>query len=77
MLRADGGVTLRVTDDGLGFTSARTRRRSARTSLGLVNMRERAEFISGTLTIKSIPREGTVIEVWVPLARKPARKKTS
>lgn len=77
LLREDGGVTLRVTDDGLGFTAARTRSRSARTSLGLVNMRERAEFISGTLTIKSIPREGTVIEVWVPLARKLARKKTS
>ena len=75
LLREDGGITLRVTDDGLGFTTTRKRTRSARTSLGLVNMRERAEFITGTLTIKSVPREGTIIEVWVPLSRKPGKAK--
>jgi signal transduction histidine kinase len=43
----------------------------------LVNMRERAEFISGTLTVKSVPHEGVVIEVWAPVARRVRNKKSS
>lgn len=77
LVREEGGVTLRITDDGHGFAAARNGSRSARSSLGLVNMRERAEFISGTLTIKSVPHEGVVIEVWVPLSRIPSGKKLS
>jgi len=75
LTREHGGVTLLIADDGRGFTAARHRRRPARSSLGLVNMRERAEFIGGTLTIKSIPREGTTIEVWAPLSRKAVKAK--
>lgn len=69
LTREHGGVTLLISDDGRGFTAARRRQRSARSSLGLVNMRERAEFINGTLTIKSVPREGTTIAVWVPVSK--------
>lgn len=66
LVREDGGVTLRISDDGCGFAAARKRAGVARASLGLVNMRERAEFIGGTMTVKSIPQEGTTVEVWMP-----------
>ncbi len=69
LFREAGGVTLSVGDDGCGFAAAARKRRSARSSLGLVNMRERAEFIGGMLTVKSVPREGTTIEVWVPTTK--------
>ena len=69
LAREAGGVTLRITDDGRGFAAARKRGRAARSSLGLVNMRERAEFIGGTLTVKSVSGAGTTLEVWAPLAR--------
>lgn len=77
LFREAGGVTLRITDDGAGFAAPRRSSRSARASLGLVNMRERAEFISGTLTVKSVPHEGVVIEVWAPVARRVRNKKSS
>lgn len=77
-LRRDaGGVTLKVSDDGGGFTARAKNGRADRSSLGLVNMRERAEFIGGTLTVKSVPREGTVIEVWAPLSTKRPKDKTA
>ncbi|MFM8471510.1 MAG: response regulator [Limisphaerales bacterium] len=75
LMREHGGVTLLIADDGRGFTAARRSQRSARSSLGLVNMRERAEFIGGTLTIKSVPREGTTITVWVPGLKKSLKGK--
>lgn len=77
LFRETGGITLRITDNGTGFAAPRRQNRSARASLGLVNMRERAEFISGTLTVKSVPHEGVVIEVWAPVARNLGTKKSS
>ncbi len=68
LIRADRGVTLLVADDGCGFVPARKPKGRSAGSLGLVNMRERAEFIGGTCTVKSAQREGTIIEVWAPLA---------
>ena len=70
-------MTLVVADDGRGFTAARRKQRPARSCLGLVNIRERAEFIGGTLTVKSAPHEGTTIEVWAPLSGKSAKGKTA
>lgn len=68
LAREPGGISLQVTDDGCGFATARKPRGRSAASLGLVNMRERAEFIGGICTVKSAPREGTTVEVWVPLA---------
>lgn len=73
VVREAGGVTLRIADDGCGFAPARKRKGAARSSLGLVNIRERAEFIGGTVKVTSVPREGTTLEVWAPVAR-PQRK---
>lgn len=69
LVREEGGVLLRISDNGRGFVAARKRTGGAHSSLGLVNMRERADFIGGTLTVKSVPHEGTTIEAWAPLPR--------
>lgn len=59
---------LRVRDDGVGFevdkVSAAAR---ARGSVGLVQMRERAERAGGTFVIETAPGKGTEIRVELPL----------
>lgn len=60
----DGGVLVRVEDDGIGL-SADTNG-SPPGHLGMVAMRERAELAGGWSRISSDPGGGTVVEVWVP-----------
>jgi signal transduction histidine kinase len=60
----------RVQDDGRGFdTVAVNSNYSTRGSLGMVNMRERAERIDGSLKLESIPGKGTTMTVVVPLEK--------
>lgn len=57
-----------VRDDGVGFdTYDVSRDYSTRGSLGMVNMRERAERIDGSLRVESSPDEGTTVTLVVPL----------
>jgi two-component system NarL family sensor kinase len=58
------GATLRIADNGKGMPQGR---RSGTGGLGLRNMQERMEYLSGTLRILST-RHGTVIEAQVPLS---------
>jgi PAS domain S-box-containing protein len=58
------GVTLRVRDDGVGFSLESQPGRPGH--LGLVAMRERAEVFGGWCRIESAPGAGTTVEVWVP-----------
>ncbi len=37
-----------------------------RRSLGLASMRERLQFVNGTLDIESAPGSGTAVVAWVP-----------
>ncbi len=62
------GATLNVRDDGLGFDlqSALAAAR-ARGSVGIVQMRERAERAGGTFVIETAPGKGTAIQVKLPL----------
>ncbi|HEX5574721.1 MAG TPA: GAF domain-containing sensor histidine kinase [Gemmatimonadales bacterium] len=62
LARDDGGVRLRVEDDGIGFDPAAVP--SGR--FGLVGMSERARLLGGTLRLESSPAGGTVVEVTVP-----------
>jgi signal transduction histidine kinase len=62
------GVTLVVSDDGDGFPVA-----SVGSGSGLVNMRDRAEAVGGSLRIDSRRGRGTVITVRVPFAPVAAR----
>lgn len=67
-----------VQDNGAGFdTKDVNRDYSSRGSLGMVNMRERAERISGSLRVESVVNKGTKITLVVPLdkhGRRPSRK---
>ncbi len=57
-------VALTVADNGRGITAAE---RVAPESLGLLGMRERAELLGGSLSIKGQPGEGTEVKVTIPL----------
>jgi signal transduction histidine kinase len=58
---------LEIEDDGVGFNvGAVDRDYAQRGSLGMVNMRERAELINGLLHIESAEGAGTLIKVVVP-----------
>jgi signal transduction histidine kinase len=55
---------LLMADEGVGFD---TTNRSTRTGLGLRSMQERLRVLGGRVEIRSCPKQGTTIEVWVPL----------
>ena len=60
---------LEIVDDGLGFdVDAVTRAYDKRGSLGMVNLRERTELVSGLLHIDSAPGKGTKVQVFIPLS---------
>ncbi|MCS7070126.1 MAG: GAF domain-containing sensor histidine kinase, partial [Anaerolinea sp.] len=66
--RQDNVVVVKVADNGRGFDAQRVNvNYDQRGSLGMINMRERAELIEGRLNIESVPGRGTVITVVVPL----------
>ena len=56
-------VRLSVEDDGRGFDASSV----PGDRHGLVGMRERAQMLGGALEVRSIPGEGTRVEVTVPL----------
>jgi signal transduction histidine kinase len=58
----DGGAVFVVDDDGKGFDPAEAAGRGS----GLSNMRERAEALGATLTLDSVPGEGTTLTVVLP-----------
>jgi len=55
------GLTLTVTDDGVGFDVA-----GATIGLGLISMRERLDPLGGSLKVESMPGRGTSIRATVP-----------
>jgi signal transduction histidine kinase len=59
-------VVLVIEDDGVGFDSAAD---AGRMGIGLVNMRERAALIGGTLQVESSPGHGTTVYVRYPVAQ--------
>lgn len=65
----DGGaLTLRVSDDGLGFDPTSIQKRAS-AHLGLISMRERVNSVGGMLKIESEPGQGTRIALRVPFAQ--------
>jgi signal transduction histidine kinase len=63
---ADGGIRLRVEDDGEGFDRDRQRREDEGQSQGLPGMGERARLIGGRLRITSQVGAGTTVEASIP-----------
>lgn len=63
LAHADGGITVRISDDGVGFDGDGA---DVPGHIGIAEMRQRAEMAGGSLTITSTRPRGTVVEVWVP-----------
>jgi len=67
-LRLDQGfAVLEVDDDGTGFDAVTVRK-----GLGLQNLRRRAQRMGGSAVIESVPGEGTVVSIRLPIAPDPA-----
>jgi signal transduction histidine kinase len=68
LARRENMIITEIEDDGVGFdVDAVDSNYDQRGSLGMVNMRERAELIEGTLRIQSARGSGTKITVIVPM----------
>ena len=68
-------ITLRVTDDGQGFTPDFTG--DALGHYGLANMRDRAKELGGDLSISSTPKHGSTVEATIPLDEWSGWKRTA
>lgn len=70
-----GVVLLEIADNGKGFdVKAITKNYEKRSSssLGMVNLRERAELVNGLLNIESEEGIGTNVQVYIPLTEEAA-----
>ena len=65
----DSQLDLEIRDNGNGFEVRTDMKRAAGQGMGLMGMRERAEHLQGSLSIRSAPHEGTTVRVRVPLRR--------
>lgn len=70
LLLDDRSCTLRISDDGDGFSlPPRLTDLANNEHFGLLGMQERAELIGANLKITSKPRHGTIVFVYVPLPK--------
>jgi signal transduction histidine kinase len=61
-------IITEIEDDGKGFDVAAVKSNYAeRSSLGMLNLQERAKLVKGKTVIRSTPGEGTKITVTIPL----------
>ena len=66
---ADDSLTVIIRDNGAGFDVSKvTGRYDERGSLGMLNMKERAQIVDGTFSISSQPGQGTAVTLHLPLA---------
>ena len=63
-LRENGHLTLTVRDDGCGFDPVAAAQRPGH--LGLTTMRERVKSVGGKFEVRSVPGEGSEVEVVLP-----------
>lgn len=74
--RRNDTLIVRVADNGKGFdTEAVDEGYDGRGSFGMVNMRERAEILEGTLSVSSAPGKGTTVEVVIPIDTQPEEER--
>ena len=60
-------MQLKIIDDGKGFDTKANQKVG---SYGLTNMRERIASLGGIIQINSLPNQGTVIDIKIPINRK-------
>jgi len=72
----DAGIALlEIADNGQGFdvqAMNQSYEKRANSSLGMVNLRERAELVNGLLQIDSAVGRGTKVQVYIPLTEEAA-----
>ena len=67
-LGGSSGVHLTVEDDGRGFDNdALLQAPGAGQGLGLLDIRERAALLNGSVALESRPGSGTTVHVYIPL----------
>jgi signal transduction histidine kinase len=72
-MRQDEMAIIQIADNGLGFdVDAMQENYESRSSLGMVNMRERAQLLDGTFSLDSVRGKGTTITVLLPLKSREA-----
>jgi signal transduction histidine kinase/transcriptional regulator with XRE-family HTH domain len=70
------GLYVLISDDGIGFDVEQVLNEyGQRASLGMINIKERVELIGGDLAIRSAPKQGTRIRVYIPKAQGERLKK--
>ncbi len=76
MRPAAGDIALlEIIDDGVGFdVEAVQSNYETRGSLGLINLRERAELVSGLLEVESVEGRGTRVGVLIPVSEEAAER---
>jgi PAS domain S-box-containing protein len=62
--KIQSNILMEIQDNGIGITPGQA---NSSKSIGLLGMRERAEYCHGTLEINSIPNKSTKISVCIPL----------
>ena len=68
-----GLALLEIEDNGVGFdVEAVNKAYDKRSSLGMVNLRERTELVNGLLNIQSAIGKGTKVQVYIPLTEEAA-----
>jgi signal transduction histidine kinase len=65
LVQEDESILLVVEDDGIGFCESELSNTLG--SLGILGMKERAQFCGGDVQIKSSPGNGTTVTVRVPV----------
>ena len=71
----DNHLDLEIRDNGKGFEAPTDMKRAAGQGIGLMGMRERAEHLQGSFSIRSVPHEGTTVSVRVPFRRPSAQSR--
>ncbi|HXW01458.1 MAG TPA: GAF domain-containing sensor histidine kinase [Anaerolineae bacterium] len=70
LIAGKNSVTVEIRDNGVGFDVEETKSTyDQRTSLGLINLDERAQLVGGQSTIESARGKGTTIRVEIPFSR--------
>jgi signal transduction histidine kinase len=63
----EGGLAMRISDDGVGFLPGIGKAQPGPDHLGMVSMREQAAMAGGWCRVASAPGMGTTVELWLPV----------
>jgi two-component system sensor histidine kinase UhpB len=76
LAREGAQIHVMIRDNGRGFDPDQLQSRNGRAAgMGLVDMRERTEFVGGVCSFKSGPGAGTEISIRIPLTSQQSREK--